>query len=87
MKLEKNRAKRDFKIARLLSSFGVIMAIFYFVMGVTFIVFPLFDSIPSINRYSISVLLILYGCFRLYRFFKQNNTTIKNDDDENDDDK
>lgn len=70
MKLEKIRAERDNKIARLLRSFGVIMAIFYFVMGLSFIVMPLFDGIPSLNRYGISTLLILYGCFRLYRFFK-----------------
>lgn len=70
MKLNKIRAERDNKIARLLRSFGVIMAIFYFVMGLSFIVMPLFDGIPSLNKYSISILLMLYGCFRLYRFFK-----------------
>lgn len=70
MKLEKIRAERDSKIARLLRSFGVIMAIFYFVMGLSFIVMPLFDNIPAINRYGISILLMIYGSFRLYRFFK-----------------
>jgi hypothetical protein len=46
------------------------MAIFYFVMGLSFIVMPIFDGIPSLNRYGISILLIVYSCFRLYRFLK-----------------
>jgi hypothetical protein len=68
--LNKTRVDRDNKIARLLRSFGVIMAIFYFVMGLTFVILPLFDTIPPLNRYGISILLMVYGCYRLYRFYK-----------------
>jgi putative Mn2+ efflux pump MntP len=80
--LNKTRVDRDIKIARLLRSFGVIMAIFYFVMGLTFVSLPLFDSIPSLNRYGISILLMVYGCYRLYRFFKPSK---KNNHEEQDD--
>lgn len=82
MNLNKIRVDRDIKIARLLRSFGVIMAIFYFVMGLTFVVLPLFDSIPPLNRYGISILLMVYGCYRLYRFFKPSR---KNNHEEQDD--
>ena len=82
MNLNKTRVDRDIKIARLLRSFGVIMAIFYFVMGLTFVSLPLFDSIPSLNRYGISILLMVYGCYRLYRFFKPSK---KNNHEEQDD--
>jgi hypothetical protein len=81
--LNKTRADRDYKIARLLRSFGVIMAIFYFVMGLTFVILPLFDSIPPLNRYGISILLMVYGCYRLYRFFKPSkNINHEEQDDE-----
>lgn len=70
MNLDKIRADRENKIAWLLRSFGVIMAIFYFVMGMSFVILPLFNNIPPLNRYGISILLMVYGCYRLYRFFK-----------------
>ncbi len=82
MNLNKIRVDRDIKIARLLRSFGVIMAIFYFVMGLTFVILPLFDNIPPLNRYGISILLMVYGCYRLYRFFKPSK---KNNHEEQDD--
>ena len=83
MNLNKTRADRDNKIARLLRSFGVIMAIFYFVMGLIFVILPLFDSIPPLNRYGISILLMIYGCYRLYRFLKPlKNINHEEQDDE-----
>lgn len=70
MNLEEIRAERDKKIARLLRYFGVIMAIFYFVMGLAFILLPWFDAIAPYTRYGTAVLLMAYGCFRFYRMLK-----------------
>ena len=83
MKLEQLRAKRDTKIARLLTYFGVVMAIFYFVMGLTFWLMPQFDSIPSTTRYSVSGLLVVYGIYRLYRIVKtiKQPTELEENDD------
>lgn len=70
MKLDEIRAERDNKIARLLRYFGVIMAIFYFVMGLAFVLLPWFGAVAPATRYSIAVLLMAYGCFRFYRMLK-----------------
>lgn len=78
MSLEQIRADRDKKIARLLRYFGVIMAIFYFVMGISFMVMPWFAYLGQM-RYVIGTLLIVYGCFRFYRLMKQPQQ-FRNDD-------
>ncbi len=71
MNLEEIRAERDNKIARLLRYFGVIMAIFYFVMGLAFVFLPWFGDLTTTMRYSIAVLLMVYGLFRTYRIVQQ----------------
>jgi hypothetical protein len=60
------------KIAKVVRYFGIIMAIFYFMLGLTVAFYPLFKNIELSTRYGISLLLILYGCYRFYRIF---NTT------------
>jgi len=84
--LDKIRAERDTKIARLLRYFGVIMAIFYFVMGLAFMLLPIFNTLDSTTRYVVSTMLIVYGSFRLYRIVKAFKTptspVTEEDDDE-----
>lgn len=75
MKLEQIRADRDKKIAKLLGYFGVIMAIFYFVMGLAFLVLPQFVAYAGEIRYAVAPLLIVYGCFRVYRLIKAKQET------------
>jgi uncharacterized membrane protein HdeD (DUF308 family) len=67
VQLDEIRAERDNKIARLLRYFGVIMAIFYFVMGLSFMFLPLFSSLTNTTRYAVAILLVVYGIFRMYR--------------------
>jgi Kef-type K+ transport system membrane component KefB len=67
--LDKIRAERHNKIAMLLRYFGAIMAIFYFVMGLGFMVLPWFAQLEEI-RYAVGVMLILYSIFRTYRLIK-----------------
>ncbi len=80
MNLENTRAKRNKQIAIVLKYFGVIMAIFYIVMGTAFLVFPPFVNYAGDIRYAVASLLFLYGCFRVYRlirFIKTQNNNIE----------
>lgn len=70
MKLDEIRAERNHKIARLLRYFGVTMAIFYFVMGLGFMLLPWFAYLEEM-KYVTGFVLIVYGCFRFYRQMKQ----------------
>ncbi len=70
MNLDQIRAERDTKIARLLRYFGVIMAIFYFVIGIAFLWLPQFVAFAGEMRFIIAPLLLIYGCFRVYRLVK-----------------
>ena len=85
MNLDQIRVERDTKIARLLRYFGVIMAIFYFVMGLAFLLLPAFNTLDSTTRYVVSAMLIVYGLFRLYRIvkaFKTPTLSVTEDDDD-----
>ncbi|MES2689881.1 MAG: hypothetical protein V4658_05725 [Bacteroidota bacterium] len=78
VKLDEIRADRDKKIARSLRYFGVIMAIFYFVMGISFMVMPLFAYLGQV-KYLVGALLICYSGFRFYRLMKK-QPDFRNDD-------
>jgi|688.fasta_scaffold143956_3 hypothetical protein len=58
---------------------GFIMAIFYFMAGLSFIVLPIYKSVDGLTRYIIATLLLLYGIFRFYRTYN----SIKNKQHEN----
>lgn len=75
MKLDEIRAERDDKIAKLLRFFGVIMAIFYVVMGLVFLYFPWFGNLPTYTRIAVAILLLTYGVFRFVRLIKQLKTS------------
>lgn len=78
MNLEEIRADREKKIARSLTYFGVIMAIFYFVLGLSFMLMPLFEYLGNM-RYLLGTLLVAYGCFRFYRLVKKQQELRNND--------
>jgi len=63
--------KRNQKVAIYLKYFGVVMAIFYIVLGTAFLFFPLIENTTPTIRYMVSVLLMLYGLFRFYRIVKK----------------
>lgn len=64
------RTQRNEKVARYLKYFGVIMAIFYFTLGLSFVFFPFIEGLSVTMRYAVCTLFILYGIFRLYRSLK-----------------
>ena len=65
--MDKTPQNREEKVAMILKYFGVIMAIFYFIMGTALCVMPLFDGLETTIRYCFAAMLIVYGAFRLYR--------------------
>jgi uncharacterized membrane protein HdeD (DUF308 family) len=70
---EINSDKKHRKIAGLLKYFRLIMAIFYFVMGVSILFLPLFANISLSTRYALGLMLLGYGIFRFYRQIKSND--------------
>ncbi len=68
---EEIKEQREEKVARFLKYFGVIMAIFYVMMGVAILYFPIIENLPNTMRYLVSLLFILYGIFRFYRILKK----------------
>jgi hypothetical protein len=68
---DKQHQEREDKVAMMLKYFGVIMAIFYFTMGVGVLILPFFSTIPAYTRYIFAAMLFIYGAFRLYRIFKK----------------
>lgn len=53
--------------------FGLIMAIFYFVMGIGILVLPYFDSVTNSARYLVAAMLVVYGIIRFIRKLKEKN--------------
>lgn len=62
--------------------FSLIMVVSYFALGLLFILTPIFSEVVPNNRTIIGVIILLYGCFRLYmlmrykkssKYFQQNN--------------
>ncbi|MES2779460.1 MAG: hypothetical protein V4651_06130 [Bacteroidota bacterium] len=68
--MDKTPQDRESKVAMILKYFGVIMAIFYFMMAIAVAVLPLFADIDTSIRYIFAAMLFLYGAFRLYRLLK-----------------
>jgi hypothetical protein len=68
---EEIKEQREEKVARFLKYFGVIMAIFYAMMGLAILYFPIIENLPNAMRYLVSLLFILYGIFRFYRIVKK----------------
>lgn len=69
--MDKTPQDRDEKVAMILKYFGVIMAIFYFIMGAAVLILPLFSGIESSIRYIFAAMLFIYAAFRVYRIFKR----------------
>jgi hypothetical protein len=69
--LESNRENREYKVAMILKYFGIIMAIFYFIMGAGVLVLPVFESLSTYYRYIFAAMFFTYGAFRLYRILKR----------------
>jgi hypothetical protein len=65
--LEDIRDERKEKVAGIFKYFSLIMGVFYMIMGVIFYLFPFLENIESWAKISISLVLFLYGFFRLWR--------------------
>jgi hypothetical protein len=68
--LEKQNQDRNTKVAMILKYAGVIMAIFYLVLGIGVLVLPMFKAIEPTFRYIFAAMLFTYGAFRAYRIFR-----------------
>ncbi|OYU95241.1 MAG: hypothetical protein CFE21_13140 [Bacteroidetes bacterium B1(2017)] len=65
--IEEIREERQDKVSKIFNYFSAIMGVFYMVMGVVFYFFPFTESFDTWAKISISVVLVLYGGFRLKR--------------------
>ncbi|MDP1728092.1 MAG: hypothetical protein Q8M15_15000 [Bacteroidota bacterium] len=68
--LEEIREKRQHKVAGIFKYFSTVMGVFYIVMGFIFFFFPFLENIDIFTKTFISIMLVAYGSFRLYRVFK-----------------
>ncbi|MCU0442326.1 MAG: hypothetical protein MUE96_08005 [Bacteroidia bacterium] len=68
--MEKQNQDRNTKVAMILKYAGVIMAIFYLVMGIAVLTLPMFTPIEPTYRYIFAGMLLTYGAFRAYRIFR-----------------
>lgn len=68
--MEKQNQDRNTKVAMILKYAGVIMAIFYLLLGIGVMALPLFKAIEPTFRYIFAAMLLSYGAFRAYRIFR-----------------
>jgi hypothetical protein len=69
-KLEEYREKNQEKVTSIFKYFSSIMGVFYMVLAVVFFYFPLIENMDTWAKISISVMLFVYGAFRLWRAIK-----------------
>jgi len=62
--------QRNEKLAKFMKYFGLVMAVFYVMLGLLFIYFPIIEGITNTIKYFLSTMLIVYGAFRFYRAIK-----------------
>jgi len=74
MSLEEIREQRETKVGNIVRYFGVIMGIFYLVLGTSILInkVPLFVS--NWVKYTLGIAMVVYGMFRLFRIYKVINS-------------
>lgn len=65
--LEELREKRQEKVSSVFKYFSSIMGVFYMVLAIVFYYFPLMENMDTWAKMGISILLFVYGAFRLWR--------------------
>jgi len=65
------REEQNQKANSFLNYFGIIMAVFYVILGIAFLFFPIIENLSGSMKTGISALLIIYGLFRFYRIIKK----------------
>lgn len=63
--------RRDKKVAGYLHYFGIIMAIFYFIIGIVFFVMHVMENLSQNMHYFVGTAFVCYGIFRFYRAIKR----------------
>jgi hypothetical protein len=66
-KLDEIREKRETKVGSIFKYFSAIMGFFYMLFGVVFYFFPFIEKMDEWAKLGVSVVLFLYGAFRLKR--------------------
>ncbi len=69
-KLEEYREKNQEKVTSIIKYFSSIMGVFSMVLAVVFFYFPLIENMDTWAKVGISVMLFVYGAFRLWRAIK-----------------
>lgn len=57
--------------ARFHSSFSLLMIALYLLAGISLVASPAFSTLPFTNRKLVGGILILYGVYRFYKWFRK----------------
>ena len=70
--MEESREDRKLMVSEAIGkAFGIIMVVLYFILGTTFIFYTPSERIPEEYAKPFGVLLIAYGLFRAYKYYKR----------------
>lgn len=70
--MEDRREERKLEVAEAIGKiFGIIMVVLYFILGTTFIFYIPEERIPGQYADPFGVLLLLYGFYRAYKYYKK----------------
>ncbi|MDZ4668076.1 MAG: hypothetical protein SGJ00_09340 [bacterium] len=64
---EEIREKRESKVSGVLKYFNAIMGVFYVVFSIVFYLNPFIEGIDAWAKIAISLVLMAYGLFRVWR--------------------
>ena len=69
-RLEESKENRQGQVANVMKYFSSAMGVLYMVLSVVLYFYPFIENIEAWAKIALSVLLFVYGAFRLYRAWR-----------------